>query len=167
MVPLITFLYHSVPLGTQSHIYMTCTHYIGVPVVDASQPEGSQGRQFDCRGVLLHWDGDYPAQCKVGGHHEKVCHWCEYRSEPAPEINRRTWGGFRRWLPANHPYRGSAEFGPPERNEAPPFRTHESWSVAAEAEARHTGAKKDAPHKTTGDITSTLVYPRLTLGTYS
>jgi hypothetical protein len=70
----------------------------GVKAVDSSMPSGSPGRKFRCHVCLLFWTGDYPAQAAVAGMHSKCCHWCEVKSENAPEISRRMWTGMRRYL---------------------------------------------------------------------
>ena len=129
-------------------------------------------RVFLCKSALLYWTGDYPAQSKVSCHHDKVlvhmayththtiaihskhtqqvCHWCTYKSQPAPEINRRKWGEFRRWLPNNHPYRHEARFGDAEVRGPPALRTHAAYVADGTRNASHTGKKMDAPYKETG-----------------
>lgn len=71
-------------------------------MVDHSVRVGQSGRRFRCKAILLFWTGDYPAQAKVSGTHAKVCHWCSMKSKHAPEINRRCWDDFRRYL-RTHP----------------------------------------------------------------
>ena len=80
---------------------MTALAAAGVPCVDASVVQPGPGlprKHFRCHCCLLFWTGDYPAQAKVSGMHDKCCHWCEVKSAPAPEINRRVWTGQRRYL---------------------------------------------------------------------
>ena len=96
----------------------------GIPVADTTYEPGEDGRNFFCKCLLLFWMGDYPAQCKVSGTHDKMCHWCTYKSEAAPEINRRCWTGARRFLGEHHPFRTDVMFGPVEHRPAPPNRTH-------------------------------------------
>ena len=122
----------------------------GVPVTDTSVRLGASGRRFLCKAVLLFWTGDYPAQAKVSGTHDKTCHWCTMKSSHAPEISRRCWDGFRRYLPDNHPYRRLDRFGAPELRTAPPARTHAGFVADAKANEAWQGAKKDCPYKTTG-----------------
>jgi hypothetical protein len=122
---LLGFYWH----GTYFHLYVTkmylivakwythvkysyiCVH-VGIPTIDSTRALDDPGRHFVCKGILLNWNGDYPAQSKCAGTHDKVCHWCTYKSEPAPEINRRKWGSFRQWLPPDHRYRTDNRFGP-------------------------------------------------------
>jgi hypothetical protein len=73
-------------------------YYKGVTTVDSSISLGQPSRIFTARCMLLYWTGDYPAQAAVSGTHSKTCHWCTKKSSPAPEINRRCWGGFRAYL---------------------------------------------------------------------
>ena len=113
---------------------MRKAYYEGVTVTDSTYPEGAPGRVFKCRVVQLLWSGDFPALSKVGGSHEKCCHWCHFKSKHSPEINRRVWGDFRSWLPEHHEYRTATAFGPPCRDPAPAYRTHEEYEKAALAQ---------------------------------
>ena len=61
----------------------------GFTVVDSTIPKGQPGHLFRCKCILLYFTGDYPALAKASGTHDKCCHWCEYKSEPSPETNRR------------------------------------------------------------------------------
>jgi hypothetical protein len=122
----------------------------GYPVTDATVPRNDPSRHFRCKSVLLYWTGDYPAQSKVSCHHEKVCHWCEYKSGAAPEINRRKWVDYRRWLPEGHRYRTDRSFGDPEPRPPPPPRTHDGYLRDGNANVAYTGFKKYAPYKKTG-----------------
>lgn len=122
---------------------------------------GQPGRFFRCRVCLLCWTGDYPALAAVSGTHSKCCHWCTLRSEHAPEISRRAWLGYRRWLPEDDAWREYTPglFPDAEREPAPPPRTHEQFVDDANAEEGHNGYKKDAPYKTTGvKLLSMLAY---------
>lgn len=110
---------------------MRRAYYEGVPVVDSTYPEGAAGRRFNCRVLQLLWSGDFPALCKVSGSHEKCCHWCHYKSKYSPEINRRAWGDFRRWLPEDHADRTAIAFGPPCHDPPPAHRTHQEYEQAA------------------------------------
>jgi hypothetical protein len=70
----------------------------GIKATDASVPVGCPGRVFRCHAALLYWTGDYPAQAAVSGMHSKCCHWCTMKSKPAPEVTRRLFNEFRRYL---------------------------------------------------------------------
>ena len=94
--------------------------------------------------------GDYPAQAKVTGTHDKVCHWCRYISEPSPETNRRKWCNFRAFLGEDHPYRTAPYFGAPCHDQCPPPRTHDGYIADALAQKNHVGLQKDQPYKATG-----------------
>lgn len=135
----------------------------GVEVVDASIPLGRPHRRFRCKCCLLFWTGDYPAQAAVSGTHSKTCHWCTMKSAPAPEVTRRVWGDYRRYLPASHELReASGIYGPAEARPPPDARTHAGFVADAEANAAHAGAlrcadarqrgiyKKDLPYKSSG-----------------
>ena len=100
----------------------------GVTVVDASIPEGHDGRRFKCRVCLLFWTGDYPGQALVSGTHSKTCHWCTLKSEHASEVSRRTWGNYRTYLPGGHNMRKrSGRYGAEDMRPPPPSRTHDSF----------------------------------------
>ena len=96
----------------------------------------------------------------MSGTHSKTCHWCTYKSQPAPECSRRAWGDYRTHLPENHPLRGaSAEYGRAEDRDPPPVRTHAEFVRDAEANIAHEKKlfrkqprvfKKDLPYKRTG-----------------
>lgn len=127
-------------------------------------PLGTPGRNFRCRVCLCYWTGDHPAQAKSFCMSDKSCHWCLYKSEPAPEVNRRAWGGFRRWLPEGDQVRrpASMRYGPEELEGPPPTRTHEQIIVDGLNNEAHTKKvsmpdarknkifKKNAPYKQTG-----------------
>jgi hypothetical protein len=131
----------------------------GVSCVDASLPRGP-GKLFDCKCILLYWTGDYPAQASVSGTHSKTCHWCAFKSSPAPECTRRAWGSYRRYLPQGHPFRrASARFGPVENRPSPEPRTHNDFVQQGQANQRHDVRfrrgepgvwKKDYPYKAGG-----------------
>lgn len=135
----------------------------GVPCVDSSLPAGHAQRHFRCRANLLMWTGDYPGQAKVSGTHDKTCHWCVDKSQPAPEVSRRKWGGYRRYLPCGHPLRApSGFFGEAETRDPPAFRTHATFVAQGlrneehEKQLRMPDARKrkifhkDSPYKSTG-----------------
>ena len=118
--------------------------------MDASIPRGQPHRHFRCKCVLLYWTGDYPAQAKVSGTHDKTCHWCVHKSTHAPEVNRRCWGSYRQFLPDGHHFRDAGPFGEVESRPIPRPRNHDGFVADAEANVNHTGYKKDAPYKHTG-----------------
>jgi hypothetical protein len=157
-----------VPIGVRT--VPICTHVctcvsIGFRTVDSTRSLDDNGRVFVCKGILLNWNGDYPAQTKCAGTHDKVCHWCSYKSEPAPEINRRKWASFRRWLPAQHPYRTDGRFGPTESQRPPEHRTHQGYIDDGTAQQEHVKARRpktSAPYKTTG----TFLYTSVHMSTY-
>jgi hypothetical protein len=168
--------------------------HAGIQTIDASIPRGVRGRLFTCHVLLLYWTGDYPAQAKVSGTHDKTCHWCtydlslcvrvglavsawrslsvsfdstlttlsfsRYKSEHAPEVNRRAWGDYRRYLPRNHALRkASGVYGPLEERDPPLVRTHDAFVEDGKRnEAHHHKIllktpkvyKKDYPYKSTG-----------------
>jgi hypothetical protein len=112
-----------------------------------------QSSNFDplCRVCLLCWCGDYPAQAKVSGTHDKICHWCTYKSQPAPEINRQQWCDFRRYLPADHRFRKDVvRFGSVESRPPSALRTHATFLRDAVSQERYNGPKSKSPYKTTG-----------------
>ena len=122
----------------------------GVTVCDATVAVSHPDYVFQCRVILLYWTGDYPAQAAVSGTHSKTCHWCRHKSVHAPEINRRCWCDYRRFLPEGHELRQHASFGPPEHLPPPEPRDHDSFVADAVANLRWRGTKKDAPYKATG-----------------
>ena len=122
----------------------------GVRVSDYAAPTGSVDRRFWCRACLLYWCGDYPAQALVSGTHSKTCHWCTLKSVHAPEVSRRCWGTYRRYLPSDHPFRVNPDFGCVEERPAPATRTHAEFVEDARANERWRGANKDAPYKSSG-----------------
>ena len=98
-------------ISTYVNIFRRTSLYsTGIPCVDSSIRPGGEDRVFKCRANLLFWTGDYPAQAKTSGTHEKTCHWCCHKSSPSPESNRRAWVDFRRFLPDNHEYRSQSPF---------------------------------------------------------
>ena len=135
--------------------------------VDATKPLGDPDRVFRCKVMLLYWTGDYPALAKTSGTHDKTCHWCTYKSTWAPEITRRTWRDFRRFLPMNHAYRKDASWGAAESRDPPPFRTHLEFVAQARAQmdfVRMDGRAfdhKDSPYKATGvkELSPLFEYP--------
>lgn len=149
-------------------VVLLCTLHFsaGVSVVDTSIPAGRPNRRFRCRSCLLFWTGDYPGIAKASGTHDKCCHWCTQKSTWTPEVSRRCWGDFRRFLPLHptpHEFRNtSARYGPAEMRETHPMRTSEGMTqqgkanVAHERRLRREGAraegifKKDLPFKEHG-----------------
>ena len=65
-------------------------------------------------------------------------------------MNRRKWGEFRRWLPANHPYRRDHAFGKHELRAAPALRTHAGYIADGIANATYVGPANASPHKESG-----------------
>ena len=122
----------------------------GVTACDSTVPITSLDYVFQCRVILLYWTGDYPAQAMISGTHSKTCHWCRHKSCHAPEINRRCWCDYRRYLPEGHTLRTHGSFGVPEHLPPPSARDHAGFVDDALANRRHTGAKKYAPYKSTG-----------------
>lgn len=122
----------------------------GFTIVDGSMAPGAAGRTFTCRVVLLYWTGDYPAQALASGTHSKMCHWCTLHSVHAPEISRRCWCDYRRYLPEGHDMRAHAGFGAPEMRFPPPPRTHAGYMRAAKQNRNYRGPEKNAPYKRTG-----------------
>ena len=131
-------------------MYPHCPPHAGIRTIDATAPVDSALRVFTCKGILLNWTGDYPAQCKIAGHHELMCHWCDEHGEHRPELKRKTYGGFRRYLAADAGERTDPAYGPPEVRPPPPGRTHKSYVDDAERQRDYVGAKCRAPYKTTG-----------------
>ena len=108
---------------------------------------------------MLYWTGDYPAQAKASGTHDKMCHWCRYKSDPAPEANRRAWGGYRRYLPANHHMRrASARLGPQETGATPARRSHGEYVADAAANEEHVEALRDPDARRNGVFQKDLPY---------
>lgn len=139
--------------------------------MDALAPVGTPGRRFRCKCVLLYWTGDYPAQATISGTHSKCCHWCRHKSSPAPEISRRFWGDYRRYLPGGHALRlASARYGPEEPRNPPDIRTHDGFVQDAKANLAHVIKlrnpnarknkvyKKDLPYKSTGGCYACIFY---------
>ena len=139
----------------------------GITVRDGSMRAGAPGSTFKCRVVLLFWTGDYPAQALSSGTHSKMCHWCtiSMHSEVAPEISRRCWCGYRRYLPEDHDMRAHAAFGRPETRAPPASRSHTGYVRAAERNVNHRGYKKDAPYKKSGvkDLSPLAAVPMLNM----
>lgn len=122
----------------------------GITVCDSTLALADLDYVFQCRVMLLYWTGDYPAQALVSGTHSKTCHWCRHKSRHAPEINRRCWCDYRRYLPEDHELRAHGAFGLPEGLPPPEHRSHAGFVEDALANVRHRGLKKDAPYKSTG-----------------
>ena len=143
------------PKSLKPHLTVLCDDlrgaYIkGMTIRDRSLQKDHTDYIFQCRTILLYWTGDYPAQALVSGTHSKTCHWCTHKSTPAPEISRRCWCDFRRYLPEGHHLREHASFGTPEHREAPSPRTHTQFVKDGKANQQHRGFKKDAPYHRTG-----------------
>ena len=137
--------------------------YNGVPCKDATAMPGSQQHRFMCRTLLLYWTGDYPAVSAVSGTHSKSCHWCCKKSSAAPEVQRRVWDGYRKYLPAGHVLRNASAFNGSMENDPPPLaRTHAEFVQGGRANEVHMaqlglpGARKEGifknnlPYKQTG-----------------
>ena len=122
----------------------------GVVAADTSIGAGQADHLFRCRVMLLFWTGDYPAQALSSGTHSKTCHWCTHKSVHAPEVNRRCWCDYRRFLPADHELRMHARYGAPETRPPPDPRTHAGFVADAVENVTHRGFKKDAPYKRSG-----------------
>ena len=137
----------------------------GVTTLDATLAVTNPDYVFQCRVILLYWTGDYPAQAAVSGTHSKTCHWCSHKSAHAPEISRRCWCEYRRYLPVDHPLRAHGSFGEVEERKEPEPRTHTSFVEAAVANETHRGYKKDAPYKKTGvkELSPLAALPRFNL----
>ena len=70
----------------------------GIFTTDSTVSPGRPGRHFRCKCVLLFWTGDYPAQALVSGMHSKCCHWCHFKGDYIPEVNRKCWLDHRQCL---------------------------------------------------------------------
>jgi len=140
---------------------MRRAYYEGVPCVDSTIAPALQGHRFHCKVCQLLWTGDFPAQCKVTGSHTKTCHWCHFKSDKfCPEINRRVWGGFRSYLPADDPDRRDVKFGAECLTTCPAHRTHEDHREAAlsqEAYLREINPNTGKPLPKVG-FNSTYIY---------
>jgi len=80
---------------------------------------------------------------------------CVYTGVSVPEISRVAYADYRRWLPADHPFRTDRKFGADELRPAPPRRTNDSTRqfVAAVQAARAAGVAHGNvgdPSKSTG-----------------
>ena len=122
----------------------------GITVCDSTRAYSDPDYTFQCRVILLYWTGDYPALALVSGTHSKMCHWCRMVSVHSPEITRRCWCDYRRYLPSDHPWRRHGAFGAPETRPSPEPRNHPGYVADAVANINHRGYKKDRPYKTTG-----------------
>jgi hypothetical protein len=110
--------------------------WTGVPAQDFSQPAGN--RLFNLRGILLWTISDYPSYGLISGictHGHKGCAICgphtESRSassgnklnaENKVRGSKVIYGGGRRWLRRNHPYRESLDFNGRVEHRAAPVR---------------------------------------------
>jgi hypothetical protein len=82
--------------------------WAGVPTYDITKDVGS--RSFQLRGMLLWTIHDFPGYGTVGGFSHQgyaACPWCgsELGAEHSIELGKCTYGGTRRWLPDDHPYK--------------------------------------------------------------
>lgn len=95
----------------------------GIPVLDFSQPEGSRG--FTVRGLLMWTISDFPAYGLISGQcckGYKGCPCCgpetESRMAKTGDVqangrirgSKIVYGGMRRYLPRQHPYRRNKRF---------------------------------------------------------
>ena len=124
---------------------------------------GRKEHRFMCKALLLYWTGDYPAISAVSGTHSKACHWCSKKSTAAPEVSRRVWDGYKRYLPEKHEMRKASAFtGAKENAPPPPARTHAEFVLGGKANEAHMQQigmpdartkkifKYNSPYKTTG-----------------
>ena len=93
----------------------------GVKVHDATC-----GRDFILRGKLLMTIADLKGHGKVNCMQDSTavfgCNKCKIETERC--VAKRVFGGYRRYLPKDHPYRRDPSFGPPELREPHAVRTH-------------------------------------------
>jgi hypothetical protein len=85
--------------------------WAGVPAYDITKDMGQ--RSFQLRAMLLWTIHDFPGYGTVGGFAHQgyaACPWCgaDLGAEHSVELGKCTYGGTRRWLPAEHPYRSDA-----------------------------------------------------------
>ena len=155
------------PKSLQPHLIVVVDDllgaYKGVPCKDSTVMPGRPQHRFMCRTLLLYWTGDYPAVSAVSGTHSKTCHWCRKKSSAAPEVQRRIWDGYRKYLPAGHALRSASAFNGPQEDDPPPLpRTHAEFVRGGRANEDHMrqiglpGArekgifKNNLPYKETG-----------------
>ncbi len=82
--------------------------WAGVPAYDVSKHESS--KSFQLRAMLLWTIHDFPGYGTVGGFAHQgyaACPCCgeDLGAEHSTELGKQTYGGTRRWLPEDHPYR--------------------------------------------------------------
>ena len=82
--------------------------WAGIPAYDVSKDLGS--RSFQLRAMLLWTIHDFPGYGTVGGFSHQgyaACPWCgvDLGAKHSTELGKQTYGGTRRWLPLDHPYR--------------------------------------------------------------
>ena len=82
--------------------------WAGVPAYDVNGREGSKA--FRLRALLLWTIHDFPGYGTVGGFSHQgyaACPWygVDLGAEHSTELCKTTYGGTRRWLPVDHPYR--------------------------------------------------------------
>ena len=85
--------------------------------------------------------------CHSGFH---ACHWCEQTFYNSPGINRTIHGDYRRWLPADHPWRTRRSWGKPEHELPPDPRTDASIKRDGHAADEYKGFSKYHPVRNTG-----------------
>lgn len=82
--------------------------WAGVPAHDVTKDAGEKA--FQLRAMLLWTIHDFPGYGTVGGFCHQgyaACPWCgeHLGAEHSIELSKQTYGGTRRWLPEDHPYR--------------------------------------------------------------
>ena len=82
--------------------------WAGVSAYDCTQPVGSE--VFQLRGMVLWTMHDFPGYGTVGGFSHQgfaACPLCgeDLGAEHSTELCKCTFGGTRRWLPDDHPYK--------------------------------------------------------------
>jgi hypothetical protein len=82
--------------------------WAGVPAHDIGKEVGQKA--FQLRAMLLWTIHDFPGYGTVGGFSHQgyaACPWCgqDLGAEHSTELSKHTYGGTRRWLPEDHPYR--------------------------------------------------------------
>jgi hypothetical protein len=85
--------------------------WAGIPACDVSKHVG--GRAFQLRAMLLWTIHDFPGYGTIGGFSHQgyaACPWCgqDLGAQHSIELSKQTYGGTRRWLPEDHPYRSEA-----------------------------------------------------------
>ena len=100
----------------------------GIPVPNPNQPEQVE----IMRACLFCTSGDYPGHSKTnslqGTGSINGCMECTLQGTKPVVYNRMIYGGYRRYLPMDHPWRSDPSFGGEERRDPPVRKTHE-WVV--------------------------------------